>query len=107
VCDGCDGSCRWVRRLYSSSRESTNDGTRRETDARDSWETDARETSIARTSARGVSSFSVRGAGEGCARRFDSIRFDSIRLDSFIHSFIHSRGDSSTTVDWIGLDWIG
>ncbi len=64
----------------------------------------------ARTSARGVSSFSVRGAGEGCARRFDSIRFDSIRFDSihsFIHSIIHSRGDSSTTVDCIGLDWIG
>ena len=93
------------RRLYSSSRESTNDGTRRETDARDSWETDARETSIARTSARGVSSFSVRGAGEGCARRFDSIRFDSIRfIHSFIHSFIRAVIRRRR---WIGLDWIG
>ncbi len=60
---------------------------------------------------RGVcrrSPFEARGRGARVdSIRFDSIRFDSIRFDSFIHSFIHSRGDSSTTVDWIGLDWIG
>ena len=69
---------------------------------------DARETSIARTCARGASSFSVRGGKEGCARRFASIRVDSIRFDSApfdsirfdsIHSFVRRR--------WIGLDWIG
>ena len=38
--------------------------------------------------------------------RVDSRRFASIRFDS-IHSFIHSRGDSSTTVDWIGFDDAG
>ena len=100
------------RRLYSSSRESTNDGTRRETDARDLWETDARETSIARTSARGVSSFSVRGAGEGCARRFDSIRsrsdlIRSDRSDSFHPSIHPSIRAVIRRRRWIGLDWIG
>ena len=119
VCDGCDGSCRWVRRLYSSSRESTNDGTRRETDARDSW-------GRARGRARGDRGRRARrrsrGGREGCfvvlrsrrgggvrasirvdSRRFDSIRFDSIRFDSIrFDSFIHS-----TTVDWIGFDDAG
>ncbi len=90
---GLDG--RPTRAIRGDAREDVREGT--EGGARDV----DRE-----VGARGVSSFSVRGAGEGCARRFASIRVDSIRFDS-IHSFIHSRGDSSTTVDWIGFDDAG
>ena len=83
-----------------------NDGTRRESDAWDSW---GRARDVDREDVREgcvVVLRSRRGGGVRASIRFDSIRFDSIRFDS-IHSFIHSRGDSSTTVDWIGLDWIG
>ena len=84
---GLDG--RPTRAIRGDAREDVREGT--EGGARDV----DRE-----VGARGVSSFSVRGAGEGCARRVDSIRVDSIRFDSirFIHSFIRRR--------WIGLDWI-
>ena len=87
-----------------------NDGTRRESDAWDSWGR-ARDRDVDREDVRegcvvvlrSRRERGVRASIRVDSRRFDSIRFGSIRFDSIrFDSFIRS-----TTVDWIGLDWIG